>query len=385
MTDRTANINVLLVDDDEDDFIITRDLLSDIEGAQYHLDWASDYDTAIERVSQRDYDVCLVDFRLGKISGLTLIEEMIEAGYRTPIIIMTGQGNREIDLQAMQIGAMDYLNKEDVTSNLLERTIRYAIERAKNLDRLHKYARELEVRNRELDSYTHVIAHDLTSPLHLIAGYIEQLRNSDLPYTDDMRHWLDVVHLQAYKMTTMIRQLLRLAKLRDVTEIQQVVNVQEAVDSAITRYEDKINETNANITVQEGLPSVIGNAIWLEEIFANLIGNALKYRKPGTPLAVQIKGMKKHNMAHFEIIDNGIGISEDDQEHLFEMFSRVGYSDEQGFGLGLNIVHSIVTKLGGTVGVNSSLGEGSTFWFTLPVAQRTHPVNGDKYQHADVD
>lgn len=385
MTDSTAIINVLLVDDDEDDFIITRDLLSDIEGTQYHLDWASDYDAAIDLISQRDYDVCLVDFRLGKISGLTLIQEMIEAGYRTPIIIMTGQGNREIDLQAMQIGAMDYLNKEDVTANVLERTIRYAIERAKNLDRLTKYARELEVRNRELDSYTHVIAHDLTSPLHLIAGYIEQLRNSDLPYTDDMRHWLDVIHSQAYKMTTMIRQLLRLAKLRDVTEIQQVVNVQEAIESAMTRYEDKINKTNAKITVQEGLPSVIGNPVWIEEVFANLIGNALKYRRPDTPLTIQIKGTKKHNIANFEIIDNGIGISEGDQEHLFEMFSRVGYSDEQGFGLGLNIVHSIVTKLGGAVGVDSSLGEGSTFWLSLPAAQRTHSISGDNYQHADVD
>jgi two-component system sensor histidine kinase/response regulator len=385
MSQTTVPIRILLVDDDEDDFIITSDLLSDIDGAVYHLQWASSYEEALEYFTDQDFDVCLIDFRLGKVSGLKLIEELIEAGYRTPIILMTGQGNREIDLQAMQMGAMDYLNKEDVTANLLERSIRYAIERAKNLEKLRQYARELEIRNRELDSYTHVIAHDLTSPLHLIAGYIEQLRISDLPYTDDMKHWLDVVHSQAYKMTTMIRQLLRLAKLRDVTEIEQVVDVREIIDSAITRFEDKIAETNATISVADDLPFAIGNAVWIEEVFANLIGNALKYRKPGRPVEIVISGRKQHHMSYYEVSDNGIGIPEEDQEHLFEMFSRVGYSDEQGFGLGLNIVHNIITKLGGSIGVNSTVDEGSVFWFSLPAAQGTHAINGDKYQHSDIN
>lgn len=385
MADPAAVVNVLLVEDDEDDFIITQDLLSDIESADYHLHWASSYEEAIKCFSERDYDVCLIDFRLGKVSGLQLIEEIIEAGFRTPIILMTGQGNRDVDLQAMERGAMDYLNKEDVTANLLERSIRYAIERARNLEKLHQYARELEIRNRELDSYTHVIAHDLTSPLHLIAGYIEQLRCSDLPYTDDMRHWLDVVHSQAYKMTTMIQQLLRLAKLHDVADIEETVDVGETVHSAIARFEAKVQETNAAIEVQDSLPFAVGNLIWIEEIFANLIGNAIKYRRPDQPVTVRVSGENRGEMAYYEVTDNGLGISEEDQEHLFEMFSRVGYSDEQGFGLGLNIVKNIVTKLGGTVGVNSTPDEGSTFWFTLHAAQGSHAIEGDQHQHTDID
>ena len=122
-------ISILLIEDDEDDFLLVRDLLSEISGTTYHLDWALDYEEVTKSSSQRKYDVYLVDYQLRGMNGLDVLREMKLSGIIDPVIILTGQGAYEIDLQAMKFGAADYLLKSQINSPLLERSIRYAIER----------------------------------------------------------------------------------------------------------------------------------------------------------------------------------------------------------------------------------------------------------------
>lgn len=122
-------IRILFIEDDEDDFLLVRDLLSEVTGTTYHLDWASDYEEATRSPSQPRYDVYLVDYQLGGMNGLDVLREMKSSGISDPVIILTGQGAYEIDLQAMKYGAADYLLKSQINSPLLERSIRYAIER----------------------------------------------------------------------------------------------------------------------------------------------------------------------------------------------------------------------------------------------------------------
>ena len=109
MTDRP--IRVLLVEDDEDDYIMTRDLLSEIEGKTFALEWAATYEASLEAMSATTYDICLVDYRLGAKSGLDLLQEALRQGDHAPIIMLTGQDDRHVDIKAMQIGAADYLVK----------------------------------------------------------------------------------------------------------------------------------------------------------------------------------------------------------------------------------------------------------------------------------
>lgn len=130
MNTRTT-IRILLVDDDEDDYILTRDLFGEIEGSRYKLDWVSTYEEGLEQVCRDEYDIYLVDYRLGARTGLELLREAIAGGCKTPIILLTGQGDREVDIEAMRSGAADYLIKMQTGAPLLERSIRYAIERKK--------------------------------------------------------------------------------------------------------------------------------------------------------------------------------------------------------------------------------------------------------------
>ncbi len=139
-------VRVLLVDDDEDDYIITRDLLAEIEGRQFCVEWAATYEGALEAMERGRHDVCLIDYRLGERNGLELLRQALGTGYQTPMILLTGQGDHAIDLEAMQAGAADYLVKDQLDASVLERSIRYAIQRARTLAAL----RESEAANRAL-------------------------------------------------------------------------------------------------------------------------------------------------------------------------------------------------------------------------------------------
>src|SRR5437016_370603 len=125
----TEMVSVLLVEDDEDDFIITRDLFSEMASRRFTLDWAKTFEQALERMALNRHDVCLVDYQLGAQNGIELLRAALEAGCQAPIILLTGAGEHEIDLQAMQAGAADYLVKTQLQSNTLERSIRYALQR----------------------------------------------------------------------------------------------------------------------------------------------------------------------------------------------------------------------------------------------------------------
>lgn len=129
-------IRVLLVEDDEDDFLITRDVLDDIPGRSVVLDWFEDYDTAFARLSEGECDICFVDYRIGGETGIEFVARARAAGIRTPLVLLTGVGQRDIDVAATRAGASDYLDKSELNPALLERTIRYSIAHADALQAL---------------------------------------------------------------------------------------------------------------------------------------------------------------------------------------------------------------------------------------------------------
>ena len=139
-------VRVLLVDDDEDDFIITQDLLSEIKGGEFDLNWVATYQAALETMGRHQHDVYLIDYRLGEYNGLELLREVLRNGSQAPMILLTGQGDHTTDLEAMKAGAADYLVKGQIEPSLLERSIRYAIEHNRTLQAL----RESEAANQVL-------------------------------------------------------------------------------------------------------------------------------------------------------------------------------------------------------------------------------------------
>ena len=142
-------IKILVIDDDEEDFIIARDLFSEIDRKKYLVDWASSYKEGIKNISEKNHHVYLVDYRLGADDGLELISEVLANGCETPLILLTGQSDIEIDIQAMKVGASDYLVKGSISAVQLERAIRYSIEQAKNLQHIKQLNAGLEHKVKE--------------------------------------------------------------------------------------------------------------------------------------------------------------------------------------------------------------------------------------------
>ncbi|TDW99498.1 hybrid sensor histidine kinase/response regulator [Dinghuibacter silviterrae] len=133
---------ILIIDDDEDDFFITSDYIKDIPGQSFVLDWCPQYETGLARILERAYDIYLIDYRLGAHTGLDLIRSAIAHRCDDPLILLTGKGNQKIDMEAMQVGATDYLVKTELNTEKLERCIRYALERAESMRALRHNERK---------------------------------------------------------------------------------------------------------------------------------------------------------------------------------------------------------------------------------------------------
>lgn len=143
---------ILLVEDDEEDYLLTFDMLAESRGIKYHLDWAEDYDRGRQAILSTEYDAILMDYELGPRTGLELTREITSLGCKAPIILLTGRGNLELDMEAMQAGVTDYLSKNEATSASLERTIRYAILQKQTEKALLAAKEELETRVQERTS-----------------------------------------------------------------------------------------------------------------------------------------------------------------------------------------------------------------------------------------
>lgn len=235
-------------------------------------------------------------------------------------------------------------------------------------EQLELYAHELENQNQELDAYSHTIAHDLKSPLSVIpvkAGLVKMYAKS-LP-SKAVDH-LDDITERTKHMAEMIDQLLLLSKIRDAEEVLHPVAINPVVDRAVSRFSE-IELKKVGLKVQANMPSVIGHAQWLEEVFANLVSNAIKYRgDDNAHLCITIYAKTADDKVTFYTQDNGVGIHPEDHERLFQKFTRLHSVNAEGLGLGLSIINRIIYKLGGELGVDSEWGIGSIFWFSLPLA-----------------
>ncbi|WP_414526357.1 response regulator [Nodularia chucula] len=152
-------IRVLLVDDDEDDYLLTRDWFREFQVAGCDLSWVDNYPDAEDAIAQNNHDIYLVDYRLGIDNGLKLLRQAIATGCASPIILLTGQGDREIDLEAMKAGAADYLEKSQLTAPLLERSIRYALERKQTELKIRQQAALLDI------ATDAIFVHDIDDPV----------------------------------------------------------------------------------------------------------------------------------------------------------------------------------------------------------------------------
>ena len=257
---------------------------------------------------------------------------------------------------------------------------------------------DLREANEEVQRFAYIVSHDLRSPLVNIMGFtseLEQLRerifqriatlavpqaamagadaaatDAKLPDADkelaqDFDESLDFIKSSIGKMDRLIAAILTLTREGRREFKPERVEVRELIENIARTVAHQAEEANATIRI-ERLPNVVSDRLALEQIFSNLIDNALKYLKPGLAGDIHVTGRAKSRYTVYEVTDNGRGIEEKDHQRIFDLFRRAGAQDRPGQGIGLAHVRALVRRLGGTLSVSSEPGEGSTFTVMLP-------------------
>lgn len=238
--------------------------------------------------------------------------------------------------------------------------------------RTQELQKEIEEREKlitDLDAFSHMVAHDLKNPLNGIIGYTEMVLEGGKEALDEkFVHYLEEALRNSRRMGNIISEILTLAGVRRQRATIYPLNMGTIVKEVESRLGYMIEQRSPVIVQPEKWPEALGHAPWVEEVWANYISNAIKYG--GNPPHVTLGAdPPKERKVRFWVADDGPGLTPEEQARLFTDFEQLGKRSFEGHGLGLSITRRIVEKLGGEVGVESTPGKGSRFWFTLPSAE----------------
>lgn len=364
--DDASKAELLIVDDTLENLRLLSQMLSE-EG--YRVETASSGARALATAQANPPDLVLLDIRMPEMDGYEVCEGL-KADERTrdiPIIFLSALDETYDKVKAFTSGGVDYIIKPFQFEEVLARVeIHIAL---MNLQRqLQQANRELQKRLEELDAFAHTVAHDLKNPLTRIIGYAELLEAEfDTLPEEDLHGFVGIIARGGRKMENIINELLLLASVREGEVESQPLDMSDIVDEAQRRLSHMIEGSKVRIILPESWPAALGHGPWVEEVWLNYISNAIKYsgREPRLELGGAVE---PGGAARFWVRDNGPGLSEEDQGRLFAPFTRLHQVRAEGHGLGLSIVRRIVNKLGGRAGVESQVGKGSVFYFTLPSA-----------------
>ncbi|MGJ4932026.1 sensor histidine kinase [Bradyrhizobium sp. HKCCYLS2038] len=268
---------------------------------------------------------------------------------------------------------------------------------------------DLREANEEIQRFAYIVSHDLRSPLVNIMGFtseLDELRNdifrriaalaraasaspppaegsepelegADKQLSEDFSEALGFIKSSIAKMDRLISAILNLTREGRREFVPVRIDTRELIEAIVSTLAHQADEAQATIRV-EPLPAIVSDRLALEQIFSNLIDNAIKYLKPGVPGDIAIRARTKLGFAIFEVTDNGRGIDPRDHQRIFDLFRRAGTQDRPGQGIGLAHVRALVRRLGGTMSVASELDQGSTFTITLPINWNVSNRNSDR-------
>ncbi len=365
--------SVLIVDDDE----INRDILSrQLQRLGFAVTAVETGSEAMVSLRQSKFDVALVDLMMPVMNGLELLEAMKadEATSAIPVIMMSALDDLDGVSRCMERGAEDYLFKpfEPVLlsariSAALERTRLRARERERAAE-LEHISQELRRSNEDLKQFAYAASHDLQTPLRTIATHLQLLeRHMGERLSADDRELLSYPVEAARRMSHLIKDLLTYSQVSVEERRLSPVSCEEVLNSTLADLQGQISEAQATVTYN-ALPTVMADAVQLRQLFSNLISNAIKYRAEAPP-RISISAHAEFNQWRFSVSDNGLGIPPEYKDDIFKLFHRLHGHERPGTGLGLAICKRIMERLGGHIWVESEVGVGSTFHFTIPDSQ----------------
>ncbi len=347
--DMPANLSVLF------DFLSTRG---------FEVLVAQDGRRAIQKAEYAQPDLILLDVMMPNMDGFQACQALKEneATRNIPVIFMTALTDTVDKVRGFSLGAADYITKPIQHEELLARVNAHLA--------LYRLQRQLLLRNQELDAFSRTVAHDLKNPLNVVINYIDEVLDNCPPGTpmdERAAGYLGKAVQSSRKMVSIIHALLTLAGSSrggevEITALDMPRMIGQIFDE---RLGYMLEQAGGTLHLPETWPMAYGYAPWVEEAWTNYLSNAIKYG--GRPPRITVSGHTLENgQARFEVRDNGPGLSAEARQQLFTPFTRLATERAEGHGLGLSIVHQVIDKLGGEVGVDSEEGQGCTFFFTLP-------------------
>ncbi|SEW26623.1 hybrid sensor histidine kinase/response regulator [Chitinophaga arvensicola] len=477
--------HILMIDDDEDDFFLVNSLLQDISPDQYVLQWVSSYKEGLLAIETRAHDLYLVDYRLGAYTGIDVLHHFRNLGYKAPVILFTGKGDYVIDREAMQAGASDYLVKSEINAALLERAIRYTLDKFSHLQAIEKsekryfsifeksndlilladcehkivaanpaalsvlkydeeelynshlqglFAEEAVIKDfldqlcteegvvqkeyvfcsksgQQLDvminaslldekkqlylciiqditarkrkerekqqqekfaitgRIARLIAHEVRNPLTNILLAVSQIKAEPVAETEDAQLYLDIMERNCHRINHLVTELLQSTRMSELNMLPMGLNA--LVEKALSLAADRSQLNNIAVIKELCAPdcNILADEDKIIIAFLNIIINGIEAMKPGEG-RLTIKSWQEAGKVFIRISDNGSGISPQNLAKLFEPFFT---NKTKGTGLGLTATQNIILQHKGTIAVESTLGEGTSFLITFPIAGAEEP------------
>lgn len=350
----------------------------------HKVDTAADLTSGRDLVRRRHYDLVLLDVMMPDGSGVDLIGPIQEQDPDTICVIITGYATVELAVESIKRGAYDFLSKP-FTSDQLVIAVNQGLERrrlsleARRLQAIETQAEELarakadlEKLDRAKSQFMLTVAHELRAPVTAMQSYLNLILSGYIS-GDELQPTVARIQERLQELLDLIADLLELARLKQMedwstTEVshQSMADIlQEAYELLRGKAQQKKQELRLEILAR---PTILAQKDHLQQIWMNLIGNAIKYTPEGGRITVSLRA--DHHKLIGTVEDSGIGIAQQDLPHLFQEFFRTDQakaSGEIGTGLGLTIVKQIVESYHGEVKVTSQLEQGSRFTFTLPL------------------
>lgn len=362
-------VHVLLVDDDEDDYLIIKRIFSQVQNSPFVLEWVDEFDEARDLIEQNRHDVYLIDYRLGAHTGLELLQLAHPEKRRQPFILLTGAGNEAIEWQSLELAASDYLVKGAFDANLLSRSLYYALQRKRVEEQRIDHLMEL---NRSKDEFISIASHQLRTPATGVKQYIGMLLEGFVgDVTNEQRSLLQKAYESNERQLKIVSDLLKVAQV-DAGKVMLKkgdVKLGDFIRDIIHEQHDIVISRNQSITFARPEPEIIVtiDVASMRMVVENIIDNASKYSEEGSH--IEVIAEEKGNFFELRVIDQGVGISSEDRSKLFEKFSRLDNSLSTkvgGTGLGLYWARKIVDLHGGAVTFTANEDRGTTFRIKLP-------------------
>lgn len=376
----TPTLPRLLVVDDEPALMATlRDTLRE-EG--YHVTAVESGEAALAILSRANFDLLLTDLVMPAMGGIELIEGAVALDPFLVAIVMTGHGSIPTAVDAMKTGAIDYVLKPIKLTALvpaIERALTLRNLRTRNAEleqKLREHAAKLEAANKDLESFTSSISHDLRTPLRAITGFSEILldpRSTPLP--PDVVRYLGLIQAGAKEMSEMINALLSLSRFGRSALSPVPLDLGSLFSEVFGQLANERVDRRVNLSVQP-LPPAYADALLMRQVVTNLLSNAIKYSRPRDPAVIEVGVTRAEGEAGpvYFVRDNGVGFEMRHAKNLFEVFHRMHHADEfEGTGVGLATVRRILDRHGGKIWAESTPGDGATFFFTLPPEPPSNP------------